>query len=96
MDEKVAQVGAGSVHTAILTQRGEVFTCGKCEYNGHGEREDILVPKLLEGYFGGSNVTVKSISVGPGGYHTIALTNKGEVYTWGHNRVGQVCLLFYH
>lgn len=28
--------------------------------------------------------------VGPGGYHTIALTHSGAVYSWGHNRVGQL------
>lgn len=30
------------------------------------------------------------VSVGPGGYHTIALSATGDVYTWGHNRVGQL------
>lgn len=28
--------------------------------------------------------------VGPGGYHTIALTTQDQVYSWGHNRVGQL------
>ena len=28
--------------------------------------------------------------MGPGGYHTIARSSKNEVYTWGHNRVGQL------
>jgi hypothetical protein len=28
--------------------------------------------------------------VGPGGYHTIALTAQDQVYSWGHNRVGQL------
>jgi alpha-tubulin suppressor-like RCC1 family protein len=35
-------------------------------------------------------VSIRQVSVGPGGYHTIALTIKNEVYTWGHNRVGQL------
>ena len=30
------------------------------------------------------------ISIGPGGYHTIALSLSGRVYVWGHNRVGQL------
>jgi hypothetical protein len=28
---------AGSVHTCLLTALGHVYTCGKCEYTGHGD-----------------------------------------------------------
>lgn len=87
MDHRISGVYAGSVHTCMLTDRGEVFVSGKCEYTGHGEKEDLLIPKILNAFDG---VPVREISVGPGGYHTIALTIKGDVYTWGHNRVGQL------
>jgi len=87
MDYRIAGVYAGSVHTCMLTDRGEVYVCGKCEYTGHGEKEDLLYPKILNAF---DNIAVKQISVGPGGYHTIALTTRGDVYTWGHNRVGQL------
>jgi alpha-tubulin suppressor-like RCC1 family protein len=33
--------------------------------------------------------------VGPGGYHTIILTSNNEIYTWGHNRVGQLGYYMY-
>jgi hypothetical protein len=78
-------VYGGSVHTCILTGLGEVYTCGKSEYTGHGGREDILIPKMLV-----FATPIRQISVGAGGYHTIALSEKGEVYTWGQNRVGQL------
>lgn len=42
---------------------------------------------LLDGFQG---QPVVQVSVGPGGYHTIALCSNGSVWTWGHNRVGQV------
>jgi alpha-tubulin suppressor-like RCC1 family protein len=45
------------------------------------------VPRLLDAF---GDKLVAQISVGPGGYHTIALTSDKEVYTWGHNRVGQL------
>lgn len=45
-------------------------------------------PRILSDCFEGK--VIKQISVGPGGYHTIALTVSGTVYTWGHNRVGQL------
>ena len=47
----------------------------------------MLVPRLLDAF---GDKHVKQISVGPGGYHTIALTTDREVFTWGHNRVGQL------
>ena len=71
----------------MLTELGELFACGKHEYTGHGLSADLLYPKLLQAFDG---VPIKQVSVGPGGYHTIAYTDKGDVYTWGHNRVGQL------
>jgi hypothetical protein len=47
----------------------------------------VLVPRRLEEFDG---VPVSMVSVGPGGYHTVVLTARGQVYTWGHNRVGQL------
>ncbi|KAG5188998.1 regulator of chromosome condensation 1/beta-lactamase-inhibitor protein II [Tribonema minus] len=84
---RVQLVYAGSVHTCVLTTVGSVYSFGKFEYTGHGATRDVLSPQLV-GAFNG--MPVKSISVGPGGYHTIALTQAGTVYTWGHNRVGQL------
>lgn len=83
---RVASVAAGSVHTCILSTEGSLFTCGKCEYSGHGYGTDQLVPEHLD-YF---DAPLRCVTVGPGGYHTIALTVVGEVYSWGHDRVGQL------
>lgn len=44
-------------------------------------------PLLLDGF---DHQRIVQVSVGPGGYHTIALSATGDVYTWGHNRVGQL------
>ena len=87
IDEKIVSVHAGSVHTAFLATRGQVFTCGKSEYAGHGTSYDVLTPLIVETL---KDVEVTQITVGPGGYHTIVLTNKNEIYSWGHNRVGQL------
>mmetsp|Transcript_10531 Transcript_10531/g.13670 ORF Transcript_10531/g.13670 Transcript_10531/m.13670 type:complete len:670 (-) Transcript_10531:485-2494(-) len=83
----VKEVFAGSVHTCVLTILGSVYSFGKHEYTGHCLQEDVLLPKCIPAF---EQIPVRQISVGPGGYHTIALTCKGEVYTWGHNRVGQL------
>ncbi|EKU21400.1 putative e3 ubiquitin-protein ligase herc3, partial [Nannochloropsis gaditana CCMP526] len=48
---------------------------------------DVLSPLHLDAFQG---QLFAQVSVGPGGYHTITLSTTGEVYTWGHNRVGQL------
>jgi alpha-tubulin suppressor-like RCC1 family protein len=64
---------------------------GKHEYNGHGLKADLLSPRpLLPVFFGVDMPRIRQVVVDPGGYHTIALTDNSEVYTWGHNRCGQL------
>ena len=60
------------MHTLTLTIDGRVYSCGKKEYTGHGSVSDVMVPTLLDAFEG---TKVEQISVGPGGYHTIALTS---------------------
>ncbi len=84
---RVKQVFAGSVHTCALLEDEHVYSFGKYEYTGHGSDADILFPRVIPEF---EDVRIAQISVGPGGYHTIALTCSGIVYTWGHNRVGQL------
>ena len=38
-------------------------------------------------------IFIEKISIATGGFHTLALTKDGELYSWGHNRVGQLGLL---
>eukprot|EP00629_Pelagomonadales_sp_RCC1024_P015030 CAMPEP_0119261496 /NCGR_PEP_ID=MMETSP1329-20130426/1542_1 /TAXON_ID=114041 /ORGANISM="Genus nov. species nov., Strain RCC1024" /LENGTH=670 /DNA_ID=CAMNT_0007261061 /DNA_START=319 /DNA_END=2327 /DNA_ORIENTATION=+ len=82
------RVNAGSVHTCALGVDGRAYSFGKHEYTGHGASADVLTPRPLDDAFDGR--AVREISVGPGGYHTVALVSPADVYTWGHNRVGQL------
>jgi alpha-tubulin suppressor-like RCC1 family protein len=77
MDHRVANVCGGSVHTCVLTDLGEVYSFGKYEYTGLGTRDDVLFPRKLEALTR-KGITIKRIAVGPGGYHTVALSEKGE------------------
>ena len=64
---------------------------GKFEYNGHGLKADLLMPRpLLPVFFGVDMPRLVQVAVNPGGYHTIALTDNNQVFTWGHNRCGQL------
>lgn len=86
-DWKAVNIFAGSVHTCAIGESGEMYTWGHVNYTGHGTETDVLEPKLLDRFDG---KLMHSASIGPGGYHTIALSISGDVYTWGHNRVGQL------
>lgn len=84
---KAKKIFAGSVHTCALSEESEMYSWGHRNYTGHGGTEDVLTPKILETLEG---KLCHMASIGPGGYHTMALTVSGAVYTWGHNRVGQL------
>lgn len=86
-DWKAVNIFAGSVHTCAIAESGQMYTWGHMNYTGHGTGADVVRPKLLDRFDG---KLMHSASIGPGGYHTIALSVSGDVYTWGHNRVGQL------
>ncbi|KAL6522120.1 hypothetical protein OROMI_031997 [Orobanche minor] len=76
----VHHIACGVRHAAIITRQGEVFSWG--EENGgrlgHGVGKDITLPRLVESL---SCVNVNFIACGE--FHTCAVTNVGELYTWG-------------
>ena len=85
-------VKGGSTFMIILAKDGKLYSCGQKKYSGHpNAEEDILVPKLIR--FSENN-RVSKIQLGHGGYHALALTKSNKLYTWGHNRVGQLGLGF--
>lgn len=85
----VASFHAGSVNSTVVTNQGHVYTFGLSLYSGQNSREDITDPRRLEEFVA---EPVQQVSMAADGFHTIALTKSGKVYTWGHNRVGQLGL----
>ena len=88
-DIKFKNVEAGSVHMCAISESNELYSCGDKRYNGHNINEDLLKIQKI-GYLDG--MFFDKISIGPGGYHTLALNVSGKLFTWGHNRVGQLGL----
>jgi hypothetical protein len=81
-----AAARGASVHSCFLTKTGRVFTCGSYQYAGFGTHQDVLIPRELN--LNGEKI--QQISVSRGGFHTLALSEHGTLYSWGHNRVGQL------
>jgi len=88
-DVKFKVVESGSVHQCAISENNELYSCGDYKYNGDGLEENKLFltkNRFFNGMF------FNKISIGPGGYHTLALNIAGNLFAWGHNRVGQLGL----
>ena len=83
----INKIELGSTHGCIICSKKEVYTWGCKYYNGHNENNDLYEFKKLDKF---DNQLIKDISIGYGGYHTACITYSGILYTWGHNRVGQL------
>ena len=71
----------GSAHNIAIEEGGKCYTWGKCHYGqlGHGEMDqNELVPRPV-----GALGSIKMTSVGAGDSHVLAVSDAGELYTWG-------------
>ena len=84
---KAKQVSCGSHHIAVCTEDGRVYTFGSGESGqlGHGDKKNRTSPTLVKS-LEGMHIT----QVQCRGYHTMALTSSGYVYTWGYAEEGQL------
>ncbi|KAM3395039.1 RCC1 domain-containing protein RUG3, mitochondrial isoform X1 [Capsicum galapagoense] len=83
----VAAVSCGGFFTMALLEEGELWNWGaNSNYElGRGDKLSGWKPQLVPSLKG---VCVTQIA--SGGYHSLALTDKGEVLSWGHGGHGQL------
>ena len=86
-EEKVVSAAAGQFHSVVVTERGELYGFG---YNrdyelGVGDNMDRVLPQVVPTLSG-----KKVVAVAAGGYHTLAVTEDGSLYTWGLNNLHQL------
>jgi len=81
------QVSCGGFHTAVVTDDGKLYTFGGGEHGqlGHNDRVNKVKPTFVEALDG---VFVSQITCGWS--HSVALTNKGRVFTWGNGDHGKL------
>ncbi|CAK8993706.1 E3 ubiquitin-protein ligase HERC2 (HECT domain and RCC1-like domain-containing protein 2) (HECT-type E3 ubiquitin transferase HERC2) [Durusdinium trenchii] len=77
---QVSTIACGGHHTAAVGDHWQVMTWGGGAFGklGHGNRLAQSTPKVVVALQG---QRVTQVSLGP--HHSAALTQKGEVYTWG-------------
>ncbi|KAM9306994.1 putative E3 ubiquitin-protein ligase HERC1 [Pholidichthys leucotaenia] len=86
--KKVSSSKGSDGHTLAITVEGEVFSWGDGEYGklGHGNSATQKYPKLIQGPLLGKVV----VCVSAGYRHSAAVTNDGELYTWGEGDFGRL------
>ncbi|KAL3687154.1 hypothetical protein R1sor_013463 [Riccia sorocarpa] len=82
-----ARVACGAAHTVALTGSGDVYTFGQGGFGalGHGSKEDITTPQLVEKLWG-----LGIVQIACGENHSAALSADGQVFTWGRGKYGQL------
>ncbi|XP_069161927.1 X-linked retinitis pigmentosa GTPase regulator-like [Procambarus clarkii] len=86
LDTPAKAVAAGSIHSLVLAEIGELYIWGSNSEGQLGlEVKEQLTPALL-------TLPQPVLSIACGYYHCVALTAFGRVYTWGESDHGKLGL----
>jgi hypothetical protein len=87
-EEKVVDICCGDKHSILLTQSGKVYEYLLSDYERECSEKYIYSElKSLKSY---SVENEKIVMISCGSLHSLALTESGRVFGWGHNSVGQL------
>ncbi|CAG0900887.1 unnamed protein product, partial [Cyprideis torosa] len=91
-EKKVIEVACGSHHSLALTAEGEVFAWGQNNFGqvGSGTTTNQPLPRRVGGALTERAGRVKAICAGQ--TSSFAVTEAGEVFSWGNNGNGQLGL----
>jgi RCC1 and BTB domain-containing protein len=87
LGKRPKEIACGGFHTAVVTEDGRLYTFGGGEHGqlGHGDKVNKTKPTLVAAM---EDVFVTQITCGWS--HSVALSNKGRVYTWGNSDHGKL------
>ncbi|XP_061744248.1 E3 ubiquitin-protein ligase HERC2 isoform X2 [Nerophis ophidion] len=87
--KQVVHVACGSTYSAAVTADGELYTWGRGNYGrlGHGSSEDQTTPLLVTALKG---LKVVDVACGSGDAQTLAVTENGQVWSWGDGDYGKL------
>uniref|UniRef100_A0A669B1P6 E3 ubiquitin-protein ligase HERC2 n=1 Tax=Oreochromis niloticus TaxID=8128 RepID=A0A669B1P6_ORENI len=85
----VVHVACGSTYSAAITADGELYTWGRGNYGrlGHGSSEDQTTPMVVTAFKG---LKVVDVACGSGDAQTLAVTENGQVWSWGDGDYGKL------
>jgi len=73
-----------------VTYKGQLYACGDSTGGRLGLgalTENVVTPRIIDSLKGH---VIKKVSVHPRGVHCLALTTKGEVFSWGDGENGKL------
>jgi alpha-tubulin suppressor-like RCC1 family protein len=85
LSEKIISVACGGWFSGALSQSGELYLWGDNEDGQLGRGKDDSDPRSPQKI----TFSEKIVSFSCGGYHVLALTEKGNLFSWGRNDFGQ-------
>eukprot|EP00002_Diphylleia_rotans_P038556 TRINITY_DN8793_c0_g2_i4.p1 TRINITY_DN8793_c0_g2~~TRINITY_DN8793_c0_g2_i4.p1 ORF type:complete len:1462 (+),score=228.86 TRINITY_DN8793_c0_g2_i4:40-4425(+) len=86
---RAQQISCGWSHSAMITGKGAVYTSGNNDFGQLGHGNTRTYPQFMRVM---SLKNTKIIQVSCGAEHTLALSDSGEVFTWGRGQHGQLGL----
>lgn len=89
--EQIDKISSGGVsYTIVKTKTGKIYGWGDNYYSQIGTDQDdsFFVPFDITNIIPGENMS--GVLTALGGFHTLAITDTGKVYSWGLNSNGQV------
>jgi len=87
---KIQKISTGFDHSMVLTDTGAIYSWGIGSRGQLGHSDIVLKcesPKRVE-FFDDLPCTIVDIACG--GWHSLALTSDGDIYSWGWNESGQL------
>ena len=86
LQERACSVAAGQMHSLAVTQSGALYSWGYGSFGqlGHGDKENQLLPKRVEG------LQERVCSVAAGESHSLAVTQTSALYAWGGGVFGKL------
>ncbi|KAL0489403.1 ultraviolet-B receptor UVR8 [Acrasis kona] len=87
--KSVTNIAASNSSTFALTSDGFLYSWGSNEEGelALGDVQNTKIPSLVQ-FFEGT--PIKDIIAG--GHHVLAVVENGDLYSWGRNKEGQLCL----
>lgn len=86
---KVKSVAAGDSHVMLITNENTLYNwgCGLYGCLGDGTEQSHTTPRVVEAL-----KHHKIVMAAGGAFHSLAVTEEGQLYTWGRDSDGQLCL----
>ncbi|KAK9875129.1 hypothetical protein WA026_005922 [Henosepilachna vigintioctopunctata] len=89
LNADIIDIICGTSYSAAISSNGSLYTWGKGNYGrlGHGTSDDCATPTAVAAL---SGEHVVRVACGVGDSHTLCVTDKGRVYSWGDGDFGKL------